>query len=212
MIRMKVKEKKRGRKKMARKKTISKDQILTAAYDIVATEGFSRFTARNIASRMKCSTQPIYLEFKNMDDLKEELFGKIETYLRDVVFARVVTGDPLLDMNLNYVRFATDEKVLYRSLYLEGHSGEAMLNQFSHDLFMENINKDPELSQLDDEMKTAIFSGTWIVATGIASLKSGGLINPTDENIKGLLNDVITSVKKNEKNQILTKPVKGKNV
>ncbi|WP_314065779.1 TetR/AcrR family transcriptional regulator [uncultured Vagococcus sp.] len=195
---------------MARRKTITKDQILTAAYDIVATEGFSRFTARNIASKMKCSTQPIYLEFKNMDDLKEELFEKIEIYLRDVVFARVVTGDPLLDMNLNYVRFATDEKVLYRSLYLEGHSGEDMLNQFSHDLFMENINKDPELSLLDEEMKTAIFSGTWIVATGIASLKSGGLINPTDDNIKALLNDVITSVIKNEKNQILTKPVKGK--
>lgn len=192
---------------MARKKTITKDQILTAAYDIVATEGFSRFTARNIASKMKCSTQPIYLEFKNMDDLKAALFEKIETYLRDVVFARVVTGDPLLDMNLNYVRFATEEKVLYRSLYLEGHSGEAMLNQFSHDLFMENINKDPELSQLDTEMKTAIFSGTWIVATGIASLKSGGLINPTDDNIKGLLNDVISSVTKNDKNQILTKPV-----
>lgn len=195
---------------MARKKTITKDQILTAAYEIVATEGFSRFTARNIASKMKCSTQPIYLEFKNMDDLKEELFGKIETYLRDDVFARVVTGDPLLDMNLNYVRFATEEKVLYRSLYLEGHSGEDMLNQFSHDLFMENINKDLELSLLDDEMKIAIFSGTWIVATGIASLKSGGLINPTDDNIKALLNDVITSVKKNDKNQILTKPVKGK--
>lgn len=195
---------------MARRKTITKDQILTAAYDIVATEGFSRFTARNIASKMKCSTQPIYLEFKNMDDLKEELFEKIEIYLRDIVFARVVTGDPLLDMNLNYVRFATDEKVLYRSLYLEGHSGEDMLNQFSHDLFMENINKDPELSLLDEEMKTAIFSGTWIVATGIASLKSGGLINPTDDNIKALLNDVITSVIKNEKNQILTKPVKGK--
>ncbi len=195
---------------MARKKTITKDQILTAAYDIVATEGFSRFTARNIASKMKCSTQPIYLEFKNMDDLKAALFEKIETYLRDVVFARVVTGDPLLDMNLNYVRFATEEKVLYRSLYLEGHSGEAMLNQFSHDLFMENINKDPELSQLDTEMKTAIFSGTWIVATGIASLNSGGLINPTDDNIKALLNDVISSVTKNDKNQILTKPVKEK--
>lgn len=62
---------------MARKKTITKDHILNAAYEIVATEGFSRFTARNIASKMKCSTQPIYLEFKNMDDLKNALFDKI---------------------------------------------------------------------------------------------------------------------------------------
>lgn len=46
------------------KKTITKEQILTAAYEVVATEGFSKFTARNIANKMKCSTQPIYLEFK----------------------------------------------------------------------------------------------------------------------------------------------------
>ncbi|MEG3032447.1 MAG: TetR/AcrR family transcriptional regulator, partial [Enterococcus sp.] len=30
---------------MARKKTITRDQILNAAYDVVATDGFSRFTA-----------------------------------------------------------------------------------------------------------------------------------------------------------------------
>lgn len=195
---------------MARKKTITKDQILNAAYEIVATEGFSKFTARNIASKMKCSTQPIYLEFKNMDDLKESLFIKIETYLRDEIFGKEITGNPMIDMNLNYVKFATEEKVLYRSLYLEGHSGDEMLNQFSHDLFMTNINQDPKLKDLDDEMKNAIFSGTWIVATGIASLKSGGLINPTDDEIIHLINDVVTSVTSNTNNQILTTHINNK--
>ncbi len=45
---------------MARKKPLRKEQILTVAYEVVATEGFSKFTARNIANKMKCSTQPIY--------------------------------------------------------------------------------------------------------------------------------------------------------
>jgi AcrR family transcriptional regulator len=62
---------------MARKKTITRDQILNAAYEVVAKEGFSRFTARNIAAKMKCSTQPIYLEFKNMDELKKVLVKEI---------------------------------------------------------------------------------------------------------------------------------------
>ena len=35
---------------MARKKTITKEQILAAAYEVAATEGFTRFTARNIAN------------------------------------------------------------------------------------------------------------------------------------------------------------------
>ena len=36
---------------MARKKTITKEQILAAAYEVAATEGFTRFTARNIANK-----------------------------------------------------------------------------------------------------------------------------------------------------------------
>ena len=48
---------------MARKKTITKEQILTAAYEVVATEGFSNFTASYSDNKLKCYTHPIYLEF-----------------------------------------------------------------------------------------------------------------------------------------------------
>ncbi|ELB47462.1 hypothetical protein OKE_03168 [Enterococcus faecium EnGen0043] len=61
---------------MARKKTITREQILAAAYEVAATDGFTRFTARNIANKMNCSTQPIYLEFKNMDDLRQALLSR----------------------------------------------------------------------------------------------------------------------------------------
>ncbi|MBP6359919.1 MAG: TetR/AcrR family transcriptional regulator, partial [Enterococcus sp.] len=33
---------------MARRKTITRDQILTAAYQVISEKGFSHFTARNI--------------------------------------------------------------------------------------------------------------------------------------------------------------------
>lgn len=36
---------------MARKKTITREQILAAAYEVAATDGFTRFTARNIANK-----------------------------------------------------------------------------------------------------------------------------------------------------------------
>lgn len=182
---------------MARKKTITKDHILNAAYEIVATEGFSRFTARNIASKMKCSTQPIYLEFKNMDDLKNALFDKIEGYLHEEVFSQVITGEPIVDMTLNYVHFAAEEKVLYRSLYVEEHSGGTKLNKFSYDLFMEKISGDDKLKNLSQEKKEVLFSGTWVVATGLASLKSGGLINPSDEKIIDLMREVTRGIIEN---------------
>lgn len=178
---------------MARKKTITREQILTAAYEVVATEGFAHFTARNIAKKMKCSTQPIYLEFKNMDDLKNALFEKIEIYL-EKVFSKTLTGEPFIDMALNYIHFAQNEKVLYRALYVEGHSAATHINQFSKKMFMKKMSEEDNLKKLDAEKKEALFSSTWIVATGIASLSAGGLITMSDEQIIAMLKAVMPVV------------------
>ena len=92
---------------MARKKTITKEKILSAAYEVATTEVFSRFTARNIANKMNCSTQPIYLEFKNMDDLKRALFVQIYDYLKYEVFPVVHTGNTIIDLAYNYIVHCT---------------------------------------------------------------------------------------------------------
>ena len=64
-----------------RRKVYTKDQILKAAHEVVLESGFEKFTARNVAKKMGISTQPIYLEFKNMEDLKRTLLQKIQTDL-----------------------------------------------------------------------------------------------------------------------------------
>ncbi|EPH99615.1 MULTISPECIES: TetR/AcrR family transcriptional regulator [unclassified Enterococcus] len=179
---------------MARKKTITKDQILDAAYEVVATEGFSRFTARNIANKMKCSTQPIYLEFKNMDDLKHALFEKIYAYLSEEIFPKVHTGRKVIDLAFNYIRFANHEKRLYRALYLEEYGGGKEMQDFSYDYFMNAVKADPDYADLSDEALQSLHTGTWIVATGIAALMSSGIIHPTDEQIEKLIQHSIDSI------------------
>ncbi len=168
---------------MARKKTITRDQILNAAYQLVATEGFSKFTARNIANKMKCSTQPIYLEFQNMDDLKDQLYEKIQAYLANDVFSKEHTGDFIVDLTLNYVQFAVKEKILYRALYVEEHGGGTRMSEFSYAYFMEELKKVPDLKRLSEPKKEKLMFDTWIMASGIASLSSGHLIELNEQEI-----------------------------
>lgn len=179
---------------MARKKTITKDQILNAAYEVVATEGFSKFTARNIANKMKCSTQPIYLEFKNMDDLKEELFERIHQYLAKEVFPVVHTENTIVDLALNYIHFATNESKLYRALYLEEYGGGKRMQEFSYKYFFKVVKKDDAYANLTDADINSLHMGTWIVATGIAALMTSGIIHPTDEQIEQLMKDAIDQI------------------
>ncbi|MCI1919097.1 TetR/AcrR family transcriptional regulator [Enterococcus hirae] len=181
---------------MARKKTITKEQILDAAYNLVKNEGFSRFTARNIASTMGCSTQPIYLEFKNMEDLRRALFEKIYHYLGNEVYPTPHTGDPLIDLGLNYINFANTERRLYRSLFLEEYGGGAAMQKFSLEYFFEHIPKGERYQELNEKDLQALHEGNWIVATGIASLMSSRIIAPTDDQIIQLLEESIISIAK----------------
>ncbi len=69
---------------MVRTKVYTKEKILNVAEKILVDKGFSNLTARNIADTMGISTQPIYLELVNMDDLKrtliKSLFHRIYNY------------------------------------------------------------------------------------------------------------------------------------
>lgn len=173
---------------MARRKSITREQILNAAYQLVLAEGFSKFTARNVASRMKCSTQPIYLEFDNMDDLREQVMLKIQTYLLDNIFSKVITGNVLHDLVLNYVQFAEENRTLYRTLYVEEYIDAKELNDFNRTLFMSHMNQDEVFEKLTVEQKENCFITSWVMATGIATLNASGMYNPTQEDIIVLVN------------------------
>ncbi|MGM0274601.1 TetR/AcrR family transcriptional regulator [Enterococcus sp. AZ080] len=179
---------------MARKKTITKEQILAAAYEVAANEGFSKFTARNIANKMNCSTQPIYLEFKNMDDLKHALFEQIYDYLKYEVFPVEHTGNTIVDLALNYIHFANREKKLYSSLYLEEYGGGREMQNFSYNYFMDVVKEDPKYMDLSDDKLVSLHNGTWIIATGIATLMSSNIIHPTDTQIEKMIQDSINAI------------------
>ena len=54
---------------MARKESITKDQLLEVAFELVKDEGIENLTARKLASKAGCSTQPIFRIYKNREGL-----------------------------------------------------------------------------------------------------------------------------------------------
>ena len=74
---------------MARKKEIDREKILDIAYKIALREGIENLTARSIAEVGHFSTQPIYLEFKNMKGLRKEVLERVLNSLRDQILDEV---------------------------------------------------------------------------------------------------------------------------
>ena len=52
---------------MPPRKRIFREDILKAAVQLVQEEGTAALSVRNIARTLRCSTQPIYSEFENME-------------------------------------------------------------------------------------------------------------------------------------------------
>ena len=73
----------KGGESMARKESVTKSDILEAAFSILQEEGIEQVTARKLAARANCSTQPIFRIYKNINELIEELFFKSCVFFQD---------------------------------------------------------------------------------------------------------------------------------
>ena len=68
---------------MARKETITKDAIIQAAFSILQEEGIEQVTARKLAAKANCSTQPIFRFYKSMDEVTAELADRSCQFFQD---------------------------------------------------------------------------------------------------------------------------------
>ena len=51
---------------MARKESITREDLIKAAFAILQEDGIEQVTARKLAAKANCSTQPIFRIYKNI--------------------------------------------------------------------------------------------------------------------------------------------------
>lgn len=120
-------------------KKVSKDKIIDAAIEVLRDGGFSAINARSVARRLGCSTQPIYLSFQSMEELKAALTERaIEMHtrrVRDSLRAHEGNDSRYSSYGMGFVRFAAEEKQLFRWLYLEGEQ----LGPYQNDVLLPEV-------------------------------------------------------------------------
>ena len=113
---------------MARKETITKEEILNAAFQMTRENGFAQVSARTLAARAGCSTQPIFRVYKNMEELGEDLFHKaVQFYNNYYENFPKTSSKPFVNMGLAYIRFAQEEQQLFKLLFMaENRHGKSL--------------------------------------------------------------------------------------
>lgn len=191
---------------MARKKEIDKQRILDAAYKLAVRGGIESLTARNIAKAVNCSTQPIYLEFENMQDLRNQVLARISDELKSNTLQQNFTGEPLIDLDLSYLYFAKEHVDLFRAMFVDGKFDNQMIVDTLMGLGIEKFKQQFDAEQYSDERLKHIVIANWIAATGLATLLINKMANFTQAQMvsvlkaqihDAMLNDRLTNVEEN---------------
>ena len=101
---------------MARKEMITIDKILDTAFAMTREEGFANVTARRVAAKAGCSTQPIFRVYKNMEELWDAVYERAAAYFLDYYSLYPRTGKtPFANLGMAYIAFATGRETPVRA-------------------------------------------------------------------------------------------------
>lgn len=174
---------------MPKSMTITKEIIIKTAFEMVRKEGFAVLSARNIAKKIGCSTQPIYWSYKNMDDLKAEVCQKALSHLKNTMCQYKKTNDDFLDLGLGYIRIAHTEPTLFKAFYMDNIMQIQMTDIIPENKEVIELMKNTEdFKKMSDEEIKNIFFRSWMLVHGIASLVAVGMFVYDEEKILDILN------------------------
>ncbi len=181
---------------MPPKTKITKEDIINTAVKIVRTSSAEAINARNIASVLNCSTQPIFSNFSSMDELRLEVVKEADKICYDYVTREIESGKfpPYKASGMAYIRFAKEEKELSKLLYMRDRTNEKIPESNKLNDKMDNIVKDN--TGLKSEDAKLFHLEMWAYVHGIATMIATNFVNLEPELISRMLTDAYLGMRK----------------
>ncbi len=198
---------------MGPKAKFTREQIIDEAFEIAKTEGIDGITMRKIADQLGSSVAPIYVNFKNVDELNEALLEKIINVSQQLLYEES-SGNPFHDMGKASLRFASEYSVLFRDLVMKNNNYMKCYDEKMIPALIEEMKKDPKMNDFtENELKNILFKMR-VFQLGLSVMAANGLL-PHDYKQQDLMNilssasnDVIQSARLN-KGQLRQKDKRG---
>lgn len=174
---------------------ITKSEIIDTAMNLVRSDGEQAINARSIASALGCSTQPIFSNFATMEDLriavKDAANELYQTYLQtDMALGKY---PPYKASGMAYIRFAREERELFKLLFMCDRSKEAIAeDRESIRPLLEIIQKN--LGIHEDEA-IMFHLEMWIYVHGIATMIATSYLNWNEDMVSNMLTDAYMGMK-----------------
>lgn len=181
---------------MPPKSKLTKQDIVDTAVDLVRKQGMQGLNARNLATAMGCSTQPIFSNFASMEELYYSVIQQADACNKAYIDKEIALGQfPAYKASgMAYIRFAKEETELFKLLYMRDRAGEEIPMEHKLTSQMESlVQKNTGLSA--DGVKLFHLE-MWACVHGIATMFATGFLDLDWELVSKMLTDIYQGLSK----------------
>ncbi len=145
-------------------------EIIAAALDIVRTQGADALTARSLGAQLGTSAKPVFGLFSSMQEVAEEVLAAADSLYRSYLHRDMTAGiyPPYKASGMAYIRFAREEKELFKLLFMRDRSSEIIVEDREAvrpmlDLLMRNLG-------ISEDAAYMLHVQLWVYVHGIATM------------------------------------------
>ena len=182
---------------MANKERYTKEYILDRGLNFVEEYGIENLNARSFAKYMNVSTQPIFRNYSNMNDLKEEIFLKAKKDYISNIIENIDENDYLLSMLYLIIKFAKNHVNTYNTIFYSEFSASRSIDEIISSKWNEKIVKRiMEDYNLSIEESQNLYRDIRFYTHGIAMQVASDKVKISDREINELLKNMLNKLLK----------------
>jgi len=184
-----------GGKRMPPRFKFTKNEITNSALNVIRKEGLSGLTARALAAELGCSVKPIFGLFKNMEEVQQEVIKAADTLYQGYLKEDMEKGEypPYKASGMAYIRFAKEEKELFKLLFMRDRSVEKIEeNEKEIRPLLQLIQKDIGMSEQE---AYTFHIEMWIFVHGMATIIATNYLDLDEAFISKVLTDAYKGIK-----------------
>ncbi len=179
---------------MPRQFMFTQEAIIAAGLALAREGGMSAVTARALGQRLGASSKPIFGLFRNMEEVQHGVMVAAFQLYQNYLATDMAAGryPPYKASGMAYIRFAREERELFKLLFMRDRSHEALQNDDDSEALLALIQKNTGMSR---EAARLFHLEMWIYVHGIATMTATAYLDFDEASISGMLTDAYMSLK-----------------
>lgn len=181
---------------MARKIQYNKEIFFIKTQKFIKEKGIEFLNSRDLCKYIGCSTQPLFRNFKSMENFKVELKKYLHDYY-DLYIGNIIDKkDYLFTISFAYASFAYNEPKIFQALFMSTLAGSRTIDEvLKSNWNIETIESIPNQYSLTIEQARKLYRDIRFYTHGLACQIACNSILVTEEEIKSLIKELINKMK-----------------